>query len=189
MRSLLAVCLSAIMMMGAAEAATIGGNLNVVAGEPHTFSLNVPLSPGEEFYSAMLYINGGKGSAPLSNVIQQGSVTLNFLHTFVALGTQSLTVGADIWYKAFGSYECAGQYAGCYNPNSLQNQDQQRISMFTVGQKVSVFVSSPEQTATSAADSAAVRAAVVPIAGTLPLLLSGLGILGWAARRRARVLA
>ncbi len=189
MRSVLAVCLSAVMMMGAAEAATIGGNLNVVAGEPHTFSLNVPLFPGEEFYSAMLYINGGKGTAPLSNVIQQGSVTLNFLHTFVALGTQSLTVGADIWYKAFGSYECVGVTAGCNVPNSLQNPNQPRYSEFFVIETASVFVASPQQNLTSVAEPSLNRAAVVPIAGSLPLLLSGLGILGWAARRRARVLA
>jgi hypothetical protein len=46
-----------------------------------------------------------------------------------------------------------------------------------------------QKTASASPSATAPNAAVVPIAGSLPLLLSGLGILGWAARRRARVLA
>jgi hypothetical protein len=189
MRSLLAVCLSAIMMMGAAEAATIDGNFNVVAGVPETYTFTVPLLPGEEFDSAKLSVNGGPWSVPASSATQTGSVSLKFLHTFEALGKQSLTVSAYINYVAFGSYECLGNTAGCYVPNALQNPLQKRISEFFVIETASVFVASSQKNLTSESEPSLNRAAVVPIAGSLPLLLSGLGILGWAARRRARVLA
>ena len=194
MRSLLAVCLSAIMMMGAAEAATIDGNFNVVAGVPETYTFSFDLLPGEKFGSVKSFsVNSVLQKNTTFSLGPTGKGQLSFASSF-GTADKVMSVFAEINLITTGYFlRCADGAEGVYYGtcgsymdvwNGLENTS---VVEFFALRTLSVM---SEKTAPKEFLSAAEPAAtVVPIAGTLPLLLSGLGILGWAARRRARVLA
>jgi|LauGreDrversion4_2_1035121.scaffolds.fasta_scaffold18411_7 hypothetical protein len=197
MRKFLAIWLSCLTMAGAAQAATIDGNFDVVAGVPEDYTFNFDMLPGETFGSVAFFsANSTQIVNPPFTLSSTGVGQLSFGRSF-ELTDKSLSVFAVINIKTTGYYfTCNAGIQGSYvgdcasyvkvTPAIVDGVVREYSSAieFYATTPISVMTAEQNFQRLSLTREAFVEAAVVPIAGTLPLLLSGLGLLGWFARRQ-----
>ena len=155
------------------EAATISGPTTVQAGVPYVYSYQ-PSTPDEildvyDFY--ILNINVYDSTRPGfesyafsggNGVQYDPTATYSFSWTFNTAGSAVLSVIS--WFNTFSG---AILSADEFGPIAIPGE----------GGKDARIAFSKE---------VALQISVVPIGGTLPLLVSALGLMGWAARRRAQ---
>jgi hypothetical protein len=186
-------------MAGAAQAATvdafIDGPTSVNPGEENDFTLTFSLptlDPGYTYemhdqylepgyYSSVGTISFGDGTS--SKVLipaYAGTYSYVFSRTFNSATTISFT--GSIAYRSIYDYpEVTATF--CPNTGCSFHYSNPLYLKLTASKSVPLFAAEPDTAVFQTAE-AFVEAAVVPIAGTLPLLLSGLGLLGWFARRQ-----
>ena len=200
MRKVLAVWLSCLTMAGAAQAATIDGNFDVVAGVTENYTFDFDLLPGESFLSVQSFkVNSDFIKPSAFSLSSPGVGRLSFGRSF-ELTDKSLSVFAVINIQTSGYYfNCNSGIQGSYvgecasytkvTPaivNGIIPQFSSPIEFYATT-PISVMTTEQNTLRLSLATAALAETAVVPIAGTLPLLLSGLGLLGWFARRQRSV--
>lgn len=171
MRKLLGMLAAALLIGSQAQAAIITGPASVLAGQSYSYTYDtgpVDLLPGYNFFILNLNVSDGITTEyfgrfgfpfPENNLF-------SFNWIFDVTGPALLTATATL-----------ETYAGAdivYDPvsgfPSIFKDDDTRVGLIGFG---------PDRLAVS----------VVPIGGTLPLLLTALGIAGWVARRRATAAA
>ena len=155
------------------QAATISGPSTVQAGVPYVYTYQ-PSTPDEildvyDFY--ILNINVYDSTRPGfqsfaftggDGVQYDPAATYSFSWTFNTTGSAVLSVIS--WFNTFsGAILTEDEFGPVAIP--IANEKQARIAF---------------------SDEVALNISVVPIGGTLPLLVSALGLMGWAARRRAQ---
>lgn len=157
------------------QAATINAPaMPLQAGVPYTFTYT-PDSPTEildtyDFYILRLTVTdstrpGEEASFGFSGTIIDPNETFDFPWIFNSTGSAILSVVS--WYN---TYRGAELVQGPFGPIAIEGE----------GFK---------EARSSFSEAVSLRISVVPIGGTLPLLVSALGLMGWAARRRAQKVA
>ena len=172
MRNILGAFALAAVMASQAGAATISGETNPIVGQTYTYiySPDTPsLVPGYSSYELNVAVNNLSDAA------------------------------GDVWF-AFGgpTYPASNQFSFDWvfdvaGPAVLSVRSV-LVTFFETGfvfpEGVQFFVKPEDGTIFRGQNSEAVtltaNVSVVPIGGTLPLMLSALGLIGWAARRRAK---
>ena len=160
------------------QAATISGPTTVEAGIPYVYTYQ-PSEPNEildvyDFYVLRLNVTdstspdvgyfaftGGEGG------LYDPTATYSFFWTFNTTGPVVLSVIS--WFDTFSGPGVALAYDEFGPFGRLLFED-----------------GSGKAAASAFSERVALQISVVPIGGTLPLLVSALGLMGWAARRRAQ---
>lgn len=170
MRKYLMALAATALLASQAGAATITGPTTVVAGQSYTYTYtpNAPadLLPNYTYFTMHLKVNGGDEVPGGKGFNSDGSdyldgMTFSFDWIFTTPGPAVLSV-----QSVLVTYLSTLVYVD----GEVINKPDFRV--FNSG-----FAFDGEEPET-------LRISVVPIGGTLPLLLSALGAFGWAARRR-----
>ena len=178
MRKYLMALAATALLASQAGAATISGPTTVTAGvvNTYTYTPNMPveLLEGSTFYTMFLEINGGWEYAPTgASLNYSGSEfpptgQFSFDWVFNETGPAVLSISSVLV-----SY--------LTNPSLVgENQPKPLHVIFNSGRGPASWEGGPP---------VELQISVVPIGGTLPLLLSALGALGWVARRRSKAAA
>lgn len=168
--------IAAALLMGAqAQAAVITGPSPVVAGQSYTYTYDtgpVDLLPGYDFYILNLIVSDGvnedyfgrfASADPLvSNSPFPFSNPFTFDWVFSVTGPALLSVTGylESYADATITYGVDGF------PSIFKTEGVTRVGLINLGTD-------------------GLQISVVPIGGTLPLLLTAIGLVGWVARRRA----
>lgn len=179
MRNILGAFALAAVMASQAGAATISGPTMVQAGVSYnyTYQTDVPAQvlPGYTLFTMWLQINGGDPATGGGVVNYWGTTytdgdTFSFDWVFPTTGPANLTIRSVLATYIDATVEqFDGYFAVIEGPN-----------------KVSQTFNSGFAFEGGGGPPASLEISVVPIGGTLPLMLSALGLIGWAARRRAK---
>ena len=173
MRKILAAAAVAMALIGQAQAATVTGPTDVTAGTPYSYTYNpdpTAILAGYDLYAMNLTVSDSFDPGNVQVFSFFGSVLpspRNFLFNWVfpATGTGVLTV-TGVLETYFGA--TLGKDEGGFT--------------FVIKPEGTPFIVSNIEPASLTVNSTP----VVPIGGTLPLLLTAFGLAGWVARRRAR---
>ncbi len=162
-----------VLFASQAGAATVTGPTSVIAGQTYTYTYQpdtpVVLLEGYTLYTMLLEVNGGyevPGGASLNSygTLYPASNNFTFDWAFPATGPAILSVRSVLVSYINATVNVFSDY-------------------FEVVKPENVFY---EVHNSAAVDLRVSAIPVVPIGGTLPLMLSALGLMGWAARRRAK---
>lgn len=182
MRKYLMALAATALLASQAGAATISGPTTVTAGvvNTYTYQTDVPADvlPGHTLYTMWLEINGGNpatggGVENYYGATYVDGTTFSFDWVFPTTGPASLTIRSVLaTYIGATVEQFDGYFSVVEGPN-----------------KVAVTFNSGFEFEGGGGPPATLQISVVPIGGTLPLLLSALGALGWVARRRSKAAA
>lgn len=172
MRNILGAFALAAVMASQAGAATISGETNPIVGQTYTYiySPDTPsLTPGYTNYALTIFVddpNDASGDVGFSfeGPTYPESNTFSFDWVFNATGPAVLNVESAIVTFFENGFQFPEGVQFSTKPDGITLFRFQNIEGITLMANVSV----------------------VPIGGTLPLLLSALGLIGWAARRRTK---
>ena len=145
--------------------ATLTGPTSVIVGQSNTYTVNigvVPVQPNYTLYALRLNVNGEFFSSFGTTLPENISITFNRI--FETTGTSVLNVFALVQTYVNATFDPTEEFPDIKKPEG------------TLFENIRVDPNALEVTVT----------AVVPIGGTLPLMLSALGLIGWAARRRGK---
>lgn len=203
MRSLLAVCLSAITMMGAAEAAiidaVISGPNEVKVGESNLYTLNFTLPTLDPKYTYETYdIWGDPGFFGFAGVLTFGDGTSSKITVPAYAGPysfefyKSFTEASEIDFNSTVNFRLKSDYwlvtsTFCSNTTGCGGMNSGPWFTHTISGSKSVSIFKTSELPVAAAQPQ--PAAVVPLIGALPLMLTGLALLGWMGRRRVALAA
>lgn len=179
MQKALCAMAAAVLFASQAGAATITGPTTVQAGVSYTYQYQTDapadLLPGYTLYTMYLEINGGIAASGggienyWGTTYTDGDI-FSFNWVFPVTGPASLTIRSVLaTYIDATILEIDDYFEVVEGPNKI-------AETFNSG---FAFDGDDRLPAT-------LQISVVPIGGTLPLMLSALGIFGWAARRRAK---
>ena len=172
MRNILGAFALAAVMASQAGAATISGETNPIVGQTYTYiySPDAPsLTPGYTSYTMTIIVDDLSDAAGDVRFSFDGpsypeSNSFSFDWVFNVTGPTVLSVRSVIATFFGTAFEFPEGVQFFRKPENGILFRVQNIDEITLATNVSV----------------------VPIGGTLPLMLSALGLMGWAARRRAK---
>lgn len=171
MRKILGAFALAAVMASQAGAATISGETNPIVGQTYTYiySPDTPsLTPGYSSYELNVAVNDLSDAAAdvwftFGGPTYPASNSFSFDWVFNVTGPAVLSVQSVL----VTFFQTGFQF-----PEGVE---------FFVKEDGTLFRGQNSEAVTLTAN-----VSVVPIGGTLPLMLSALGLIGWAARRRAK---
>ena len=149
------------------QAATISGPTTVQAGQTYTYTY-VPDEPteileGYEFFVFRLRVTGPNGTSGFDFSGSDHTTVPSYQFNWIFDTTGSAILSAISYLE---TYKNADLIQGEFGPEVIKPEGWESRSAFS--------------------ERVALQISVVPIGGTLPLLVSALGLMGWAARRRAQ---
>lgn len=164
MRNILGAFALAAVMASQAGAATISGPTTVVAGQTYSYIYDtgpVDLIENYEVYVLTLLVNG---SGYFEFFGSEFPTNNQFTFDWIFPNTGPAVLSAESFLQSYvGATVTPGEngFVSIFKPDGWQAE-----VIFTEASNFKV--------------------SVVPIGGTLPLMLSALGLMGWAARRRTK---
>jgi hypothetical protein len=172
MNKILGIALTAAVLAGQATAATIDGPGEVIVGQSYELFFNSGpvdlINKANLFYMTLKLPDGrsvlsGGSEYPANNLF-------SFNWVFKSTGETTLDVIAELRSYSGVIFEQATNYPiGTLIPINLNTSPSRTTSL----EASRIFRVREAQ-----------EISVVPIGGTLPLMLSALGVMGWVARRR-----